>query len=67
MYQLFKQAGLRKFLLIESIPFAISMLVTESFFKLGSFTLECLAFLSGWYFLGWIASSLLQRNAEKRG
>ena len=66
MYQLLKQASLKKFLLIESIPFAISMLITESFFKLGSFTLECLTFLSGWFFLSWIASSLLHPGAKKR-
>ena len=66
MYQLLKQASLKKFLLTDSIPFAISMLITESFFKLGSFTLECLAFLSGWFFLSWIASSLLQLASKKR-
>ncbi len=32
-------------------PFAIAMAVAEIFFKFGSFTLECLAFLALWYAL----------------
>jgi hypothetical protein len=66
MFQLLKQANLKKLLVIESIPFGISMLMTESFLKLGSFTLECVAFLSGWYLLSWIANSLLGPSTARK-
>jgi hypothetical protein len=36
----------------ESIPFGISLLIAELFFKFHSFTLECIAFLLLWYVLG---------------
>jgi hypothetical protein len=39
-------------LLTEQFPaIAISLLVTENFFILHSFTLECLVFLGGWYIM----------------
>ncbi len=39
------------YLIRDLPPFAIAMMVAEIFFKFGSFTLECLAFLALWYVL----------------
>ena len=35
----------------QAFPCAISLLITESFYRFHSFTLECLAFLATWYAL----------------
>lgn len=42
-------------LLIEKVaPFALSLYVAETYFRFGSFTRECLAFLALWYALDWV-------------
>jgi hypothetical protein len=39
--------------LVESVPpLVVALAVAEVFFKFGSFTLECLAFLAVWQVLG---------------
>lgn len=49
MYSLIRSIPLRE-LLLEQVPaLGTSLLITELFFKLHSFTLECLAFLGMWY------------------
>ena len=41
--------GARAFLFEEAVPFSAALLTAELFFKLGSFTLEAVAFLGLWY------------------
>lgn len=37
----------------ELLPsFGISLMIAEMYYKIGSFTLECLAFLGTWYIAG---------------
>lgn len=37
-------------LIVRQVPaFAVSLVIAEYFFKFGSFTLECLAFIALWY------------------
>ena len=51
MYSLVRLLPLRR-LLAEQVPaLAVSVIVAEVFYKFGSFTLECLAFLGTWYVL----------------
>lgn len=40
-----------RFLLRKAPPFVLSLLSAEMFFRFGSFTAECLAFLVLWYAL----------------
>jgi len=39
------------YLIRDLPPFAAAMALAEVFYKFGSFTLECLAFLTTWYVL----------------
>lgn len=39
------------YLIRDLPPFAAAMGIAEVFYKFGSFTLECLAFLASWYAL----------------
>ena len=51
MYTLIQSIPIRQ-LLLEQLPVVFaSLLIAELFYKLGSFTLECVAFLSTWYVL----------------
>jgi len=51
-----------KILLIEILPsFSISLLVAECFYKLGSFSLECVAFLTTWFVLGSLISAIITK------
>ena len=44
----------------ELVPFALSLLIAQVFFKWGSFALELLGFLLLWFVLGMIADRLLK-------
>lgn len=48
-----------RLLLLKGPPLAISLFVAETFFKFGSFTRECLAFLALWYALDWACEKAL--------
>lgn len=40
----------KKEILVQLLPsFCISMILAENFFRFGSFSLECGAFLASWY------------------
>ncbi len=57
-------AVLRKvpdYLVRDLLPFASAMALAEFFFKFGSFTPECLAFLSTWYVLARLYRAFLAR------
>lgn len=47
-------------LIVRQVPaFAVSLAVAEFFFKFGSFTLECLAFLALWYVIDFAYKKLI--------
>ncbi len=56
MYTLVRHAGLRRALVHEAPSALLSLAVSEVFYKFGSFTLECLAFLATWYVTSFILS-----------
>ena len=58
MRQVIKSTGVKSALLSEALPGISALLVAELFFKFGSFTLECLAFLVTWYLASFIYSGL---------
>lgn len=59
-------------LLVEVPAFGLALLIAELAFKLGSFTLELVAFLGMWFVLRTVAqqmtrlSSIRRRNPETR-
>ena len=65
MFELVRSSTLRGLLSRQAPALAISILIAELFYKLGSFTLECIAFLVTWFLVDWILASLT-RFATKR-
>lgn len=48
MYTLVRSLRVRQLALEQAPALAASLVIAEVFYKLGSFTLECLAFLATW-------------------
>ncbi len=61
MFSLFNANGLRTVLEQELIPFSVSLVIAQVFFKWGSFGLELLGFLALWFVLGLIVVPLLRK------
>ncbi|WP_108807916.1 hypothetical protein [Aquimarina spinulae] len=58
MNRILKKLTLKE-ITLEFIPsLGISLLIAESFYKLGSFAFECIAFLATWYFIGYAIDKL---------
>ena len=51
MFELLRSSPLRQLLARQAPALVISLIVAELFYKLGSFTLECLGFLATWFVL----------------
>jgi hypothetical protein len=58
MFTFIKTFGLKLFLRKEIFPLGMSWLIAELFYKFGSFSLECGAFILTWFGLSWITSAL---------
>ena len=67
MYTLLKDKGAKKFLTTEMPSLGASLLVSEVFFKFGSFILECGAFLVTWYAFSFVVNHFLSRRKEALG
>ena len=65
MRQMIKSTGVKKALLAEAVPAIVALLIAEFFYKFGSFTWECLAFLATWYATS-LAFSGLQRLVVRK-
>ncbi len=52
LFSLINIVGLREILSREAIPFAVSLIVAQLYFKWGSFALELIGFLALWLTLG---------------
>jgi len=50
--------GARQGLLSELIPFAVALIVAQTFFTWGSFSLELFGFLTLWWGTGYLYSRL---------
>jgi hypothetical protein len=55
MYTLIEQSGIRRFIQREALPFSLAFVSAELFYHFGSFSLECLAFLTTWLVIGKIS------------
>jgi hypothetical protein len=64
MYNTMHRVGTGAFLLRESGPLVLSLILAEALYKLHSFTLEALAFLGTWYALSFAASKLFGSTRE---
>ena len=51
MYTLIRLLPIQQSVLEQVPALAASLLIAELFYKFGSFTLECLAFLATWFFI----------------
>jgi len=63
MYHLIRCATAKRLLVLEAPALVLALVVAELFYKFGSFTLECLAFLPTWY----VASLLFDALARRTG
>ena len=63
MYSLFIGQDGSKRLARETPAFAVSMILAELFYKFGSFSLECVAFLGTWYVLSALIYTLFPARA----
>ncbi|MDQ6904898.1 MAG: hypothetical protein M3139_18045 [Bacteroidota bacterium] len=61
MYTLFKNIPTKKILSIEFPALGVSLLMAETFYKFGSFTLECCAFLLTWYGTSFIMNMIFMK------
>lgn len=57
MYALAHLIPVRELVLTQALPIAIALVIAELFYRFGSFSLECLAFLATWFVLETAASA----------
>jgi hypothetical protein len=62
MYTLLNRLNLSYLFKNEALPFGISFVLAEMFYKFQSFGFECIAFLITWYLLGKV-QSVFKKNA----
>ncbi|RWO44186.1 hypothetical protein [Mesorhizobium sp.] len=62
MFSLTQAIGVSGMAKRELAPFIIAFVIAEMFYKLGSFALECLAFLVTWYLLSYVFDGLVRRG-----
>jgi len=62
MHRLICSSSLRQLLILETPALLLSLLIAETFYKFGSFTLECLAFLPTWYAISLLTDVLATRT-----
>jgi hypothetical protein len=66
MYTLLKKEQAKKLYVDELPAFAVSLFIAESFYKFGSFILECLSFLVTWWLISFIVAKIRQQFGSKR-
>jgi len=54
-----KYQGVKRFLVSEMPALGISLLISETVYKFGSFLLECSAFLVTWYVASYFFNKLI--------
>jgi hypothetical protein len=67
MFSLVRELGVGLALKLEAVPFLLAFLIAEFFYKFGSFTLECLAFVATWFLLSYLQSRLIPTRGQKSG
>ena len=64
MYTLFRLLPFKRIALEQVPAFGVAWLIAEFFFKFGSFTLECGAFLAMWFVLDAVVQWVSRRVAR---
>jgi hypothetical protein len=59
MYSLIRSRTATNFLVTQLPSLAAAFILAEVFYKLKSFTLECLAFLVTWFVLDWVWTRII--------
>ena len=67
MFELLRSNSLRQLLARHLPALGISLVIAEIFYKLGSFTLECLAFLATWLVVDGIFALIQGRVSPTAG
>jgi hypothetical protein len=65
MYELVRARIAGMALARETVAGVVALLVAELFYKFGSFSLECLAFLATWYAFGMVLSRVWRPARER--
>jgi hypothetical protein len=65
MRQMIKSTGVKNALLAEAFPGIVALLIAGFFYKFGSFTWECVAFLATWYLTSFVFSGLRRLVVKK--
>ena len=60
MYTLIRNVTKKQLLLEQAPALFVSLVIAEIFYKLGSFTLECIAFLATWFVVDVLYQFILQ-------
>lgn len=66
MYSLIRQSSSRSLLWLQTPAFLISFVIASLFYKLGSFALECIAFLATWFVIDFALARLRRLFLERR-
>ena len=66
MHRAIQKQGVPAFLRQEAPFLAAAFVVAELFYKFGSFSLECLAFLATWYAFSFVAAKVALLLAGSR-
>ena len=66
MYTLTRGLSMRELISRHAPTLGASMLIAELFYKLGSFTLECLAFLATWYVIDAAVGAVIDRTPRRQ-
>ena len=61
MFELMRSSTLRQLLTRQLPGLGIALVIAELFYKFGSFTLECVAFLATWLVVDYILALIAQR------
>lgn len=62
MYHLIRSVTAKRLIVLEGPALLLALLVAEAFYKFGSFTLECLAFLPTWYVVSLLLDVIVRRT-----
>lgn len=67
MYTILKTSGTKKLVTTEAPALFAALVLSELLYKFGSFTVECLAFLSTWFVISFLVNTfVLHRYAKAK-
>ncbi len=66
MYTLIRQMSPRSLVWIQTPAFVVSFAIATFFYKLGSFALECVAFLATWFVVDFVITTVGQIVLDRR-